>query len=145
MRDEQVERSIAVEVRRDDGSCRFGRDRYAVRKVTLAVIEADETRSGDFVAFAGFAFHGVQIVAAVGDHNIRIAVAVQVSQGHIPRSPVRAAEGAGLGEVSFAVIQEDKLGIRCIVAGDNVQVAVARCVRALRNTPSVAKAAQAAH
>ena len=65
-------------------------------------------------AFAGLAVHEVRIVAAVGDYDVRIAVAVQVGQCHITRSPVRAAECTGLGEVSFAVIQVDKLAIRRI-------------------------------
>jgi hypothetical protein len=64
VRDEQVECSIAVEIRRYDGCCRFCRERFAGGKVALTVVEADETRSGDVGAFARFAVHEVRIVAA---------------------------------------------------------------------------------
>ena len=80
----------------------------------------------------------------VGDHDVRIAVAVQVGQCHITRSPVRAAECTGLGEVSFAVIQVDKFAIRRIVADDNVQVAVAIDVRQGRRICSVRSGAEVA-
>src|SRR5579863_7171750 len=88
VRDEQVERSITVEVRRYDGCCRFCRERFAGGKVALAVVEADVTRRGNLGAFAGFAVHGVRIVATVGHNDVRIAVAVQVRECHISRSPV---------------------------------------------------------
>ena len=59
VRDEQVEFSIAVEVCRYDGCRRFCRERFAVGKVALAVVEADVTRSGNLRAFARLAVHGV--------------------------------------------------------------------------------------
>lgn len=46
VRNEQVECSIAVEVRPYDGCCRFCRERFAGGKVALAVIEADELGVG---------------------------------------------------------------------------------------------------
>src|SRR5580658_6824817 len=133
VRHEQVDCSIAVEVDRYDGCCRFCRERFAGGKVALAVVQADVTRRGDFGAFA-----------AVGDHDVRIAVAVQVGQCHITRGPVRVAECTGLGEVSSSVIQVDKLAIRRIVADDNVQVAVAIDVRQGRRIGSIRSGAEVA-
>src|SRR5580704_1548966 len=133
VRDEQVDCSIAVEVGRHDGCCRFCRERFAGGKVALAVVQADVTRRGDFGAFA-----------AVGDHDVRIAVAVQVGQCHITRGPVRVAECTGLGEVSSSVIQVDKLAIRRIVADDNVQVAVAIDVCQGRGIGSIRSGAEVA-
>jgi hypothetical protein len=83
------------------------------------------TRSGDLGAFTGFSVHQVRIVAAVGDHDVWIAVTVEVRQGHVPCAPLGIAERAEFSEVALAVIQVDEFAIGRIVADHDVQVAVA--------------------
>jgi hypothetical protein len=91
----------------------------------FAIVEADVTRSGNLGAFAGFSFHQVRVVAAVGGHDVRIAVTLQIRQGHVPCTPLGIAERAEFSEVALAVIQVDKFTIGRIVADQDFQVAVA--------------------
>ena len=123
MRHEQIERAITVKIRRYDGRCRLCRERFACGKPALAVVEADVTRSGDLGAFTGF--HQVRIVAAVGGHDVRIAVTVQIRQGHVPCAPLGIAERAEFSEMALPIIQVDNFAIRRIVADHNVRMAVA--------------------
>ena len=91
----------------------------------FAIVEADVTRTGDLGASTGFSVHQVRIVTAVGGHDVRIAVTVEVREGHVPRAPLGIAERAEFREVALAVIQVNKFAIGRIVADHDIQVAVA--------------------
>ena len=49
------------------------------------------------------------IATAISRNDIRIAVPVEVRQGHISCVPLRIAEGAGYSEVALAIIQVTSL------------------------------------
>lgn len=125
MRHEQIDRAIAVEIRRNDRGGRLCWQWLTSREMSFAIIQADVTRSGDVAPLTGFAIDQIRIVAAVGGYYVRIAVTVEVRQGHVPCAPFGIAERAEFSEVAAAVISVNKLAIGRIVADHDVQVAVA--------------------
>ena len=78
VRHEQVECTLAVEVRPYDGCCPFCQEGFAVGKTALTVVQTDRTRSGPFGAFAGLAVHDFRIAVEL---RMKSCVAPDFSPG----------------------------------------------------------------
>jgi hypothetical protein len=99
----QVDGSIAIQIGGHNRSCRLSRQRVAGREATLTIVDTDETRHR-FVS------------AAIGDHNVRITIPVEVGEGDITCAPGGVAEGTRLGKAALSIVLVDELAIRRIVA-----------------------------
>jgi hypothetical protein len=73
---EQVECTLAVEVSRYDGCCPFCREGFPGGKTALPSLRQMKLGVGRLGHLPGWAVREVGMVAAVGGHDVRIAVAV---------------------------------------------------------------------
>jgi hypothetical protein len=105
----------------------------------FAIVQADVTPSGDLGAITWLSVHQVRIVASVGGYDIRIAVTVEVRQGHVPCAPLGIAECSEFSELPLPVISVDNFAIRRIVADHDVEVAVAIDIRQRRRISAVGR------
>jgi len=107
-----VIRAVTVDVRHGYSRSAGRILQWTAVEIELAIVEAHKTRH-----------------LAIGNRDIRIAVAVQIPDGRVSRLPLRIAVVAANNEVSFTVVEQNQLRIRLVVAQHHVQVAAARHVR----------------
>src|ERR1039458_8664929 len=60
----------------------------------------------------------------VGYRDIGVAVSVEVRHDHVSRRPVWIAERSAAGESPFAVIEQDELRVRLVIAQHDIEMAV---------------------
>ncbi len=125
-RDGEIDEPVLVEIGGYDRRRRLRGNRDARRREASAtLVETHVARTG-----------------AVGGHDIRPAVAVQVDDGGVARGPRADAPGAGDREPALPVVQVDQLFVGRVVAREDVEIAVAIQVRERRGVGPIGLRAQ---
>src|SRR3954453_19487195 len=98
MRNEKVDRAVAIQIRGDDGGCRLGRKCVARGETAFTVVQAEKTRRWRLRA-----------LPTIRRYDIRISVAIQIGESHVPCTPSRAAKCAGFGKAAVSIVQVNEL------------------------------------